>query len=69
MNKNGATVSPWSTPAEKLSDVVKDLFTDSKIAKEYGSKRTKATSQDWALYFLKACVRYFLSNFNFFTKW
>ena len=42
--------------ADKLSDVFKDLFPDSKIAKEYGSKRTKATcilNQALAPHFLK----------------
>ena len=45
--------------ADKQSDIFKDLFLDSKIAKEYASKRTKATcilNQALAPHFLKETV-------------
>ena len=51
--------------ADKLSDILKDLFPDSKIAKEYGSRRTKATcilNQSLAPHFLKETVEVMQNN-------
>ena len=45
--------------ADKLSDIFKDIFPDSKVAKEYASKRTKATcilNQALAPHFLKETI-------------
>lgn len=51
--------------AVKPSDIFKDLFPDNNIAKEYASKRTKATSilnQALALHFLKETVEVMKSD-------
>ena len=52
--------------ADKLIDVFKDLFPDSKIAKEYGLKRTKATcilNEALTPHFLKDTVEIMKKDF------
>lgn len=52
--------------ADKLSDIFKDIFPDSTIAKEYASKRTKAScilNQALAPHFLKETVEVMQNDF------